>query len=74
MFSVQWHHPIAAPSPGRGPDGVTRCMVGEGALSSALPELEDWLARRTAFLVTTPRVLALHGDRLDVLAARRRSG
>ena len=42
-------------------------IVGEGALSSALPELEDWLARRTAFLVTTPRVLALHGSRLDVL-------
>ena len=43
-------------------------IVGEGALSSALPELEDWLARRTAFLVTTPRVLALHGSRLDVLS------
>jgi 3-dehydroquinate synthase len=32
-----------------------------------LPELEDWLAGRTAFLVTTPRVLALHGERLDAV-------
>src|SRR3954471_13911727 len=49
------------------PDGATPVIVGEGALSSVLPELEDWLARRTAFLITTPRVQALHGDRLDVL-------
>src|SRR3954447_6783683 len=46
------------------PDGSTPVIVGEGALSSVLPELEDWLARRTAFLVTTPRVDALHGGRL----------
>ena len=50
------------------PDGSTPVLVGEGALSSALAELEDWLARRTVFLVTTPRVHALHGDRLDMLA------
>ena len=49
------------------PDGSTPVIVGEGALSSVLPELEDWLARRTAFLVTTPRVHALHGDRLEVV-------
>src|SRR5436853_6618106 len=48
------------------PDGSTPVIVGEGALSSVLPELEDWLARRTAFLITTPRVHALHGDRLEV--------
>ncbi len=36
-------------------------------MSSVLPELEDWLARRTAFVVTTPRVLALHGERLEIL-------
>jgi 3-dehydroquinate synthase len=29
--------------------------------------LEEWLAGRTAFVVTTPRVFALHGERLDVL-------
>jgi 3-dehydroquinate synthase len=49
------------------PDGTTPVIVGDGAISSVLPELEDWLARRTAFLVTTPRVQALHGDRLEVL-------
>jgi 3-dehydroquinate synthase len=49
------------------PDGTTPVIVGEGAISSVLPELENWLARRTAFLITTPRVQALHGDRLDVL-------
>lgn len=50
------------------PDGMTPVIVGTGALSSALPELEDWTARRTTFVVTTPRVLALHGERLDVLS------
>jgi 3-dehydroquinate synthase len=49
------------------PHGTTPVIVGEGALSSVLPELEEWLAGRTAFVVTTPRVLALHGERLDVL-------
>jgi 3-dehydroquinate synthase len=49
------------------PDGSTPVIVGEGAISSVLPEMEDWLARRTAFLVTTPWVLALHGERLEVL-------
>jgi 3-dehydroquinate synthase len=66
MFSVQGITPLRLHH-SDGPDGVTPVLVGEGALSSALPELEDWLARRVAFLVTTPRVLALHGDRLDVL-------
>ncbi len=50
------------------PGGMTPVVVGVGALSSVLAELEDWIARRTAFVVTTPRVLALHGERLDVLA------
>ncbi len=50
------------------PDGVTPLIVGDGALSSALPELEEWTARRTAFVVTTPRVLALHGERLEAVS------
>ena len=49
------------------PHGTTPVIVGEDALSSVLPELEDWLAGRTAFVASTPRVLALHGERLDVL-------
>ncbi|HKI06539.1 MAG TPA: 3-dehydroquinate synthase [Thermoanaerobaculia bacterium] len=50
------------------PDGMTPVVVGEGALSAVLPELQGWLARRTAFVVTTGRVLALHGERLDALS------
>jgi 3-dehydroquinate synthase len=50
------------------PDGMTPVVVGAGALSSAMMELEDWIARRTVFVVTTPRVLALHGERLEVLS------
>ena len=59
--------PVITPLRLHHPDGTTPVIVGEGAISSVLPELEDWLARRTAFLITTPRVQALHGDRLDVL-------
>ncbi len=50
------------------PDGVTPVLVGEGALAAAQPELAAWLAGRTAFVVTTARVWALHGDRLDFLS------
>jgi 3-dehydroquinate synthase len=41
--------------------------VGEEALDHARPELSSWLAGRTAFLVSTLRVLALHGPRLESL-------
>jgi 3-dehydroquinate synthase len=50
------------------PDGVTPILVGEDALAAAQPELAEWLGGRTAFVVTTARVWALHGDRLDPLA------
>src|ERR1700681_223336 len=50
------------------PDGVTPVLIGEGALAAAQPELAAWLAGRTAFVVTTARVLALHGDRLSPLS------
>ena len=50
------------------PEGVTPVLVGEDALAAALPELSDWLQGRTAFVVTTARVWALHGDRLDPLS------
>ncbi|HSS76980.1 MAG TPA: 3-dehydroquinate synthase [Thermoanaerobaculia bacterium] len=50
------------------PDGVTPILVGEGALAVAHGELAAWLAGRTAFVVTTARVLALHGDRLGPLS------
>jgi 3-dehydroquinate synthase len=50
------------------PAGVTPVVVGEDALPSVLTDLQAWVARRTAFVVSTPRVLALHGERLDALS------
>lgn len=49
-------------------------MVGSGALAAAEERLGGWLDGRTVFVVTTPRVGALHGARLawvDRRAARR---
>jgi|SRR3954471_23674984 3-dehydroquinate synthase len=50
------------------PDGITPILVGEGALAAAQDELSAWLAGRTAFVVTTARVLAFHGERLGPLS------
>ena len=58
----------------RHPDGVTEILAGEGALAAAEERLAPWLDGRAVFVVSTPRVLALHGDRLgwiDGRAARR---
>lgn len=52
--------------------GTTPLVIGEGALEAALPDLEGWLAGRSVFVISTPRVLALHGDRLAPLAAEAR--
>ncbi len=51
----------------RHPAGSTPVLVGEEALASARPRLVEWLSGRTVFVVSTPRVLALHGDRLEPL-------
>jgi 3-dehydroquinate synthase len=53
----------------RHPGGVTPIVVGERALAAAQGELGEWLAGRTVFLISTPRVLALHGHRVAALAA-----
>ncbi len=62
------------PDPGRlelrHPGGATSIRVGAGALAAALDELGGWLEGRTVFLVTTPRVRALHGRAVEPLAAR----
>lgn len=58
----------------RHPGGATPILIGPGALAAAAERLGPWLAGRTAFVVTTPRVLALHGERLawvGATAARR---
>ncbi|HVR96397.1 MAG TPA: 3-dehydroquinate synthase [Thermoanaerobaculia bacterium] len=51
------HHPV----------GVTPVLVGEDALAQARDFLDTWLAGRTVFVVSTPRVLAIHGERLEPL-------
>jgi 3-dehydroquinate synthase len=61
---------MATPSPSlhtltlRHPGGETPVLVGAGALDAAGERLGEWVKGRTVFLVTTPRVLALHGERL----------
>jgi 3-dehydroquinate synthase len=70
--------PVVAPGPVprrfalRHAGGETPILVGERALNHARGELAAWLAGRTAFLVSTPRVLSLHGHRLAPLAAAAR--
>jgi 3-dehydroquinate synthase len=49
----------------RHPTGSTPVLVGAAALDAARPRLAEWLAGRTVFLVSTSRVLALHGGRLE---------
>jgi 3-dehydroquinate synthase len=54
----------------RHPGGVTPIHAGAGALAAAADHLGGWLAGRTLFVVTTPRVAHLHGALLEPLAAR----
>jgi 3-dehydroquinate synthase len=49
------------------PGGETPIFVGEGALAAVHERFAAWLAGRTVFLVSTPRVLELHGERLAAL-------
>jgi len=51
----------------RHPNGTTPIVAGLGALEDAAEELASWVAGRTLFVVSTPRVLGLHGPALDRL-------
>ena len=51
----------------RHPSGSTPVLVGEDALVSSRDQLAGWLSGRTVFVVSTPRVLGLHGARLEPL-------
>lgn len=51
----------------RHPTGVTPVLVGEEALGACRADLAGWTAGRTVFVLSTPRVLALHGERLAPL-------
>ena len=52
------------------PRGETPILIGPGALAAAAERLARWLAGRTVFVVSTPRVLSLHGDRLAWVGER----
>jgi 3-dehydroquinate synthase len=52
----------------RHPAGETWHLLGPGALTAAAAEIAAFLAGRTAFVVSTPRVLGLQGHRLAPLA------
>lgn len=49
------------------PGGATPIVAGRGALDEAAEELASWTAGRALFVVSTPRVLGLHGPALDRL-------
>jgi 3-dehydroquinate synthase len=49
------------------PSGVTEVWAGIGALAAARQGLAGWAAGRRLFVVSTARVLALHGERLAPL-------
>jgi 3-dehydroquinate synthase len=51
----------------RHPGGTTAVWAGVGALAAARQGLAAWAAGRRLFVVSTPRVLKLHGDRLAPL-------
>ena len=63
-----------SPSPTRlrlgHPQGETKILVGSGALELGLGAFEAWAEDRRVFVLTTPRVLELHGDRLGPLLDR----
>lgn len=49
----------------RHPAGMTPVVVGDGALGSFAQDIEGWIADRTVFVITTPRVWKLHGEMLE---------
>jgi 3-dehydroquinate synthase len=51
----------------RHPTGSTPVLVGADALTAARPQIAEWLGGRSVFVLTTPRVRALQGERLAPL-------
>ena len=49
----------------RHPAGMTPVVVGDGALGSFAQDIGGWIADRTVFVLTTPRVWKLHGEILE---------
>lgn len=46
----------------RHPSGTTPVLAGDGALEAFVQEISGWIADRTVFVVTSPRVWNLHGE------------
>ncbi len=51
------------------PGGRTEITIGAGVLAETLPELADWLAGRTVFVLSTPRLAELYGDVIETLGS-----
>jgi 3-dehydroquinate synthase len=49
--------------------GQTTLLAGDGALAAAAAELQTWLHGRRVFTLSSSKVRALHGHRLDALTA-----
>ena len=45
--------------------GTTPIWIGAGALGERRNELRDWCRDRTTFLISSPRVRELHGERVE---------
>ena len=58
----------------RHPLGTTPVLVGDGALETFVQEISGWLADRTVFVVTTPRIWNLHGAAVDPLLSAASDG
>lgn len=58
----------------RYPSGTTPVLAGDGALEAFVQEIGGWLAGRTVFVVTTPRVWSLHGNAVEPLLASAAEG
>ncbi len=53
----------------RHPSGATSIRIGHGALVEAAADLASWVRGRALFVISTPRVMGLHGERLAHLRA-----
>ncbi len=49
------------------PGGRTEIVIGAGVLAGEIPGLAAWLVGRTVFLLSTPRLVELHGGALEAL-------
>jgi len=47
------------------PGGRTEIVIGAGVLASELAGLAQWMAGRTVFALTSPRLAELQGTALD---------